>query len=202
MIVSSCCRGRVANRPGLPCVPMSWSLVYVTVSELIAPVGGVQFDQTLGRSSMFRIRFFTPAVINEEGWQHAGGELVVGDARMCFLVDLTHWTTGHYARQWQAGIQRLAQGAPSTALMTGYRGRGDRAHTMWALWRDDAHVYVQEHSVLPADVEGEFDPDDAYAHVGVRIPSIENALPIPEWRVKLEDVQAALLGIRLPKFPR
>lgn len=37
---------------------------------------------------MFRIRFFTPAVLNEEGWQHAGGELVVGNARMCFLVDV------------------------------------------------------------------------------------------------------------------
>ena len=36
---------------------------------------------------MFRIRFVTPQVINEEGWQHLGGELVVGDARLWLDTD-------------------------------------------------------------------------------------------------------------------
>ena len=66
---------------------------------------------------MFRIKFFTPSVMNEEGWQHAGGELVVGDARMCFLVDLTYWGMADYHHQWRGGMTRLLQGAPSTALM-------------------------------------------------------------------------------------
>ena len=36
---------------------------------------------------MFRIRFVTPQVINEEGWQHLGGELVVGEARLGLDTD-------------------------------------------------------------------------------------------------------------------
>jgi hypothetical protein len=147
---------------------------------------------------MFRIRFFTPSVMNEEGWPHAGGELVAGDARMCFLVDLTHWGIADYQHQWRAGISRLLHGAPSTALMTAYRGRGDSAHTMWALWREGGYVYVQGHSVLPADLDAPFDPNEPYEHVGERIPAAELALPIPEWRVALEHLHAALLGIPLP----
>lgn len=150
---------------------------------------------------MFRIKFFTPPVMNEEGWQHAGGELVVGDARMCFLVDLSHWGMPDYQYQWRQGITRLLQGAPSTALMTAYRGRGDSAHVMWALWRDEGYVYVQEQSVLPADLDMPFDPNDPYLHVGERIPAAVHGLPIPEWRVAIEHVQAALLGLHLPKYP-
>lgn len=151
---------------------------------------------------MFRIRFFTPAVVNEEGWQHAGGELVLGDARICFLVDLTCWSAADYQRQWREGLARLAQGAPSTALMTAYRGRGDSAHTMWALWRDRQHVHVQEHSVLPSDLDAPFDPKEPYAHVGERVPAADNALPIAEWRVEIAHVHAAMLGIRWPGYLR
>jgi hypothetical protein len=147
---------------------------------------------------MFSIRFFTPAVVNEAGWPHAGAELVVGDGRVCFLVDLSYWSIPAYQHQWREGISRLVQGAQTTALMSAYRGRGESAHVMWALWRDNGHVYVQEQSVVPADLEVPFDPDDPYVHVGDRIPASENALPIPEWRCDIEHVHAANLGIRWP----
>ena len=150
---------------------------------------------------MFRIRVFTPPALNEEGWPHAGGELVVGDARLCFLVDLTYWGVGDYQGQWRRGIARLLQGAPATVLMTAYRRSGESAHTMWALWREEGYVYVQEHSVVPADLDAPFDPNEPYAHVGERIPAAENALPIPEWRVELEHLHAAVLGIRWPRYP-
>jgi hypothetical protein len=45
--------------------------------------------------------------------------------------------------QWRGGVARLAHGAPSTALMTAYRGPGEEPHLLWALWREDSHVYVQ-----------------------------------------------------------
>jgi hypothetical protein len=148
---------------------------------------------------MFSIRFFTPAVVNENGWPHAGAELVVGDGRVCFLVDLTHWSIPAYQHQWRTGIARLLEGAASSALMTAYRGGGDSAHVMWALWRDNGHVYVQEQSVVSADLDAPFNPDDPYSHVGERIPASECALPIPEWRCDIEHVQAASLGIRWPR---
>ncbi|HWP70597.1 MAG TPA: hypothetical protein VNM36_05845, partial [Gemmatimonadaceae bacterium] len=71
---------------------------------------------------MFRIRFSTPAVTNEEGWQHAGGEFILDNTRLCFLVDLSHWGMSAYRRQWRRAFERLAEGAPSSALMTAYRG--------------------------------------------------------------------------------
>ena len=44
---------------------------------------------------MFRIRFSTAQVINEEGWQHLGGELVVGDARLWLDTDPDEPTREH-----------------------------------------------------------------------------------------------------------
>ena len=139
---------------------------------------------------MLRIRFFTPAVTNADGWHHAGGELVLGDTRLCFLVDLCHWNAADYVHQWNDAIARLVRGASSTALMTAFRGRTGHAHVMWALWRDATHIYVQEHSVLPAELETPFEPAAPYSHVGARIPAAEHGLPIPEWHVPIEQVRA------------
>jgi hypothetical protein len=151
-----------------------------------------------GRKRMFRIRVFTPAVHDETGWRHAGGELVLGDGRHCFLVDLRAWDIREYERQWREGVARLVQGAPSSALMSAYRGPGHEPHLMWALWRDQSHVYVQEHPVVPAELDTPFNPFDPYPHVGERIPASEHGLSIPEWRLDLTDLIAANLGIRWP----
>jgi hypothetical protein len=137
---------------------------------------------------VFRIRFITPQVMDENGWQHAAGELMVGTTRLCFLVDLTHWNAGAYQQQWRHGMERLAAGATSTALMTAWRGPGDRAHVMWALWRDNDWVYVQEHSVVPSDLETSFNPDDPYSHIGERVPAAESALPISEWHIPADTL--------------
>lgn len=147
---------------------------------------------------MFRIRFFTPAVVDAAGWRHAGGELVVGNTRLCFLVDLDHWSTGDYAWQWRAGIERLANGASSSALMTAYRGPDARAHVMWALWRDETHVYIQEHSVLAAELDGPFNPATPYAEIGGYLPTAVHGLPIPEWHVPIEELRGVLPGLYIP----
>jgi CdiI N-terminal domain len=147
---------------------------------------------------MFRIRFFTPAVLDENGWPHAGGELVLGDARLIFLADLSYWDIRHYQNQWRGAISRLLQGGSSTALISAYGGPRGSTHKMWALWRLDDHVYVQEHVVLAAELEAPFDPNEPYVHIGERVPATENALPIPEWRIEFEHLHAALLGLRGP----
>lgn len=145
---------------------------------------------------MFRISIITPEIANEEGWRHAGGLLVAGDARLPFLVDLTYWRAVDYERQWRAGLRRIVEGAMSTALVTAYRGpRGD-SHVIWALWRDEAHVYGQKQAVLPGDLPTPFDPADPYAHVGSRTPSSAHGLPIPEWRMELGQFLTSALGIR------
>ena len=150
---------------------------------------------------MFRIRFSTPVLTNDEGWQHAGGEFLLDDTRLCFNVDLSHWGMSAYRRQWRRALERLAEGAPSSAFMTAYRGAGDSVHVMWAIWCNPEGVFVQEHAVVPSDLEAPFDPDEPYSHVGFRIPAAANSLPIPEWRVDLQHLNAALRGIRSPDNP-
>ena len=135
---------------------------------------------------MFRIRFFTPAVNDESGWRHAGAELVLG--RGC----LPRGPPGlgyPGVRAAVAGRYR-APGpvcSPQRHSMTAYRGAGEEPHLMWALWRDQAYVYVQEHPVVPAELDAPFDPRRPYEHVGDRIPASEHGLAIPEWRLDLTD---------------
>jgi hypothetical protein len=151
---------------------------------------------------MFRIRVITPPAINAEGWPHAGGQLVLGNERLHFLLDLRHWSVAAYERQWREGMARLVHGAPSAALMTAYRGRGDEPHVMWGLWREESYVFAQAHTVLPAELDSPFDPMAPHVHLGERIPASENGLPISEWRVELVHLIAATLGIRWPIYPR
>lgn len=145
---------------------------------------------------MFRIRVFTPPLVNAAGWPHAGAEFVAGGVRLIFRVDLRYWHVADYERQWAAGIARLTDGAASSALMSRFVGADDSPHLMWALWREHRHVYIQPHGVVAADLSTRFDPHDPYEHVGARIPVTENALPLTEWRVELDQVLASALGIR------
>jgi hypothetical protein len=145
---------------------------------------------------LFRIRFFTPTVSNEHGWRHAGGELILGDTRLCFLVDLDYWGGNHYVDQWRDGFARLARGESSTAFMTAYRGNAERPHVMWGLWRTDTHICIQEHSVLSSDLDAPFDPSAPYDHLGEYVPTAVHGLPIPEWHVPIEQLNAALKSFR------
>jgi hypothetical protein len=148
---------------------------------------------------VFRIRFFTPSVLNHEGYPQAGGELLIGNDRLGCLIDLRHWTQSDYERQWREGIARLAHGAPSTALITAYRGPdSDVPHRMYALWRDEKYVHAQELSVLPAELVTPFDPATPWDHVGERIPATEEGLPIVEARCDLVTMLAAHF---FPSFP-
>jgi hypothetical protein len=148
---------------------------------------------------MFRIRVFTAAVHDHTGWRHAGVQLEMGDGSRCFLLDLSAWDIPDYERQWQHGLERMTHGAPSTALMSAYRGAAGAPHVMWALWKDETHVYVQEHCVFPAELDSAFDPSDPYPHVGERIAATEHRLSIPEWRFDLGDLFAASVRIHRPR---
>lgn len=145
---------------------------------------------------MFGIRVFSPPTAL--GVPHAVGELVVGDARRLFSLDLRFWRVADYQRQWKAGLARLLHGAPTTALVTSFRGDGDAPHLMWAIWKEAGFAFVQSHCVLAAELDRRFDPAAPYAHVGARVPATEQALPIAEWRVELEQLFASVMRIRWP----
>jgi len=145
---------------------------------------------------MFRIRVFSPPLVPNE--PHAVGELVLGDVRRHFVIDLRFWRASDYERQWRAGLERMLYGAASSALMTAYRGTDDAPHLMWALWRADGFVYVQPHCVLPAELDRAFDPFSAWNHVDARVPATDESLPISECRIELEQLAACVMRIRWP----
>jgi len=147
---------------------------------------------------MFGIRVFAPSLVLDGS--HAVGELVVGETRRHFSLDLRFWRVVDYQRQWHAGLARLLHGAPTSALTTSFRGDGDDApHLMWALWKEAPFVYVQPHCVVAADLDSRFDPANPYSHVATtRVPATEQALPMSEWRVELEQLFASVMRIRWP----
>jgi hypothetical protein len=143
---------------------------------------------------VFGIRIATPAVPNAWGALHALGELRLGGESIQFLVDLSTWQIADYERQWRSAIDRLAHGAPSTALLRAYRGPFADSHVIWALWRDDDFVYVQEQAILASELDAPFDPMCPDSHVGARLDPAATGLPLVEWRVPLLQVLAAAFG--------
>src|SRR5690348_4089084 len=129
---------------------------------------------------MFSIRALSAPAALATDVPTAVGELVVDGARSIFALDLSHWRVVDYERQWREGVTRLLRGAPSSALMSAYRGPHGDAHLMWALWRENAELYVQPHCVAASDLEKPFDLTLAYDHVDVRVPARDQALPITE----------------------
>ena len=142
---------------------------------------------------MFEIRIVTPIVTDESGRRFAGGVLAIGRARLPFCLDCAYWSAAAYERQWRAGILRIAEGALSSALVTAYHGHGDRSHRLWAMWRDDDHVYVEARSVRSQSAVP-FDPGRPYAYVPPRIPVGEYAPPATQWRVDAESFFASASG--------
>jgi hypothetical protein len=140
---------------------------------------------------MFDIRVSTSPQINEDGFPQAGGELRLGNEIFRFSIDLRYWPVREYESQWREGIWRLLEGAPSSALMTAYTGTSGHMHHMWALWREQKYLYIQQHAVIERDLDHPFVPHNPYAYVGARIEVSKYELPIPEWRVNLTDIFAA-----------
>jgi hypothetical protein len=154
-----------------------------------------------GSVGMFRIRIVTPAVMSDAGHPHAGGEFALGADRLLFLADLRYWGVADYQLQWQSALERLAYGAPATALFTAYRGPAESSHVAWALWREDDWVYVQEQMFLSTELGPSFDPWSPDAHVGPRVPASAEGLPIAEWRTELVHLLATAFRINLPRYP-
>jgi len=151
---------------------------------------------------LFSIRIVTPVVTDGNGRRQAGGLLAVGQAHLPFFLDCAHWSASDYERQWKEGIHRIAEGARSSLLLTAYRGDGHDPHTLWAMWRDDDHVYVQARSVRPSTRAQPFDPWNAYAYVPTRMPVGEYAPPATQWRIELESFFASAVGLRVPFYSR
>src|SRR6185312_14740388 len=107
---------------------------------------------------MFDICFSTPSVMNEDGIPQAGAQLRLGNDIFVFTIDLSHWSNPEYVQH------------------------------MWAFWREEKSLYIQQHAVINRELDHPFVPRNPYAYVGARIDASKYELPIPEWRVNLADI--------------
>ena len=145
----------------------------------------------------FHIGFVTRSQADAGGddWHCAAGELTLGDRTERFLSDLGTWSRADYEAQWRAAVRRLAEGWPSSALVTSYRGPAALFHAVWPLWREGASVYVQEHLLLPvAPAANPIDPARAWDYVLGPRPTTaaapDDGAPPAQWRVPLAHVIA------------
>jgi hypothetical protein len=142
---------------------------------------------------VFYIGFVSGPRVDAEGWPHAEGELTLGEYAERFESDLRFWSVAEYEGQWRDAVLRLVGGAPSSALVTSYRGPGAGVHFVWSLWRDGDTVHVQETPVPTESLSAPFDPARAWDYVGPRHTVTEDGATIPEWAVALAQLATFVL---------
>jgi hypothetical protein len=142
---------------------------------------------------VFYIGFTSGARVDNEGWQHARGELTLGSAVEGFESDLGTWSMGAYEAQWREAIARLLSGASSAVLLTSYRGPGAGYHFMWPMWREGSVVHFQERILFVEEIPDGFDPAQVYDYVGERITVDDEGRRVSEWSLPLGQLATFLV---------
>ena len=150
---------------------------------------------------MFDLYFSEGPTINDEGWWHAVGTIVLGEDRDGFEVSLEWWGRAAYQRQWLEAARRLVNGTDRVMFLVSYDGPDATFHLAWPAWRDGNRVHVQNWLVLTEQLSTPFDPDAADRFVRDRQTTNEDGEPISEWDVDFEDVRAFVERRSAPSFP-
>jgi hypothetical protein len=143
---------------------------------------------------VFYIGFVTGPRVDEDGWPHAEGEIVLGGFREGFQADLRFWDMPAYETQWRQAILRLVGGVPATALVTSYRGPGGAYHFTWPMWREGSTVHVQERIMFADQLGSAFDPQSPDEHVGDHAPVNAEGEALSEWHVPLGELATFTLA--------
>lgn len=150
---------------------------------------------------MFDLYFAEGPAVNDEGWWHAVGTIVLGDDRDGFEISLEWWGRAAYEQQWLGAAKRLASGADRVMFLVSYNGPDAAFHFGWPAWRAGDRVHVQNMLVLTEQLPAPFNPDEADRSVGVRETMSEDGERISEWDVSLADVRAFVDRRSAPLFP-
>jgi CdiI N-terminal domain len=111
---------------------------------------------------------------------------VLGDHRDRSEAPLEFWREPDYEAQWREGVERIADGAEASCLVTVMNepGAGRRAQFS-ALYRFDEEVAVHEILWLPD--RGSLDPEAIYESVPRYCADFETEtaeqMPVSEWRL-------------------
>lgn len=84
-----------------------------------------------------------PFVYN--GLKYCKGEISIGNRKEQFDIPIEWWKVAQYKRQWQEGLERIKHKKQS-CLVTEVQGlKGNKIVTMWALYKKDGKIYIQNH---------------------------------------------------------
>ena len=139
---------------------------------------------------MFDVHFAEGPTVNDEGWWHAVGTIVLGEYRDGFEISLEWWGRAAYEQQWLGAAKRLLSGAECVMFLVSYNGPDATFHLAWPVWRNGDSVHVQNCLVLTEQLPTPFNPDEAHRIVGMRETVSEEGEPISEWVISLADVRA------------
>lgn len=150
---------------------------------------------------MFDLYFSEGPAVDDDGWWHAVGTIVLGEDRDGFAVSLEWWGRAAYEQQWLGAAKRLVNGADRVMFLVSYNGPDAAFHFAWPTWRDGNLVHIQNWLVLTERLPTPFDPDEADGFVRVRQTISEEGEPISEWDVDLADMQVFIERRSTPLFP-
>lgn len=145
-------------------------------------------EELTKRGDVFQVAFVDEFAVDEEGWVHAEGELILGDHRERFLSDLSRLTIAEYQAQWRAGIQRMVDGAHFSAFWSSFPPDADSQGFAWVLHRVRDEVYVQERLVFGQPSGGVPEWSSVSPWQGLERPRevcTADGEQVSEWRVTL-----------------
>jgi hypothetical protein len=119
----------------------------------------------------------------------AFGELRLGEHSERFQSVLGFWEPVDYQASWAAGLARLLGGASVSCLATSVLDPAAANFIeVWPLYRQDEHVYVQNHLLFLDQLPRNFDPAAPWDSVRPRSVMNEEGRAISEWQVTVEEV--------------
>lgn len=120
----------------------------------------------------------------------ANGILVLGDDFESFLSNLGEWTRERYRTQWMRELSLLMGGASKVALITTYSSPEISSHLeLWALYRDEEMVRIQNQLLFYDDLEANFSVENAREFLKNRETKTEDGAPISEWNVSFDEIK-------------
>ena len=143
---------------------------------------------------MFSIGFLPDMPSDHEnepdGWY---GEIQIGEFSERFISCLSFWSKERYQAQWKDAVTRIVQGEPVSALVTDLSDPTKSNYLFWwPIYRKGKTVIIHNQILFMNQIEGIFNPDNPYQHVGPREILSSDGTLISEWFTTIENLQGFL----------
>lgn len=145
----------------------------------------------IGTDTVFAIQFHSVEPTEIGGL--AIGSIALGSYRESFECPIHLWRREDYEEHWVQAVERLVNGAESTALITElYDPASASFIKWWPAYRFGARVTFHNQLLLMADLPTPFELRDIYRHIPPYQQVNEDGDRISEWSVPIEQLESFL----------